>query len=872
MPLRYTVATASSFVRTLLVISACSLLLLFSSDLRASISYTTAGSNVTQDFNTLPTTPTNTSLGNTPAGWKDDQASGLSIPGWYLYHTADLTTGEGGFSGHQRMRIGTGSANTGAFWDFGSAAATDRALGSVGSANVADCFWGIRLTNNTGTTLGKVTLSYTGEEWRDGGTTLATPSLAQSVTLGYAVTSSSPTNIGDFNATSNAGGISGVTTLGSGGFTSPAFGATAGVSKDGNAAANRVGVAVTFGGFEWLPGQDLWLRWSDPNHADNDHGLAIDDVTLSVDVAVNVNSIANGPASSPSTWSDGQAPAAVKNYHVVNGNVVTLNAAFPGDILKVENGSVDINSSGSGQSFTVLSIEAGGNLTESVTGDVTIGTSASSLKVNRDLTFNGFEAGAKLTLAADVTGSGNMDFNSNGAGSEVIVSRLGGHTGTVRFNGTGDTVRLQGPEGFNIVEMNSTGANKFSYEPTTGGQVNGGSLIFNQAGTLDHAATTDRLQGGSLSLVANAPVTVDLTKFFTGNERRMLVADEIGAVTGHVQGGANITVNGTSTAPAGGDITRNEFEIGGTSPEPVSEISDSYSGTMTLNDYVNLEVRHNLKNAKIVVGNNALLDMGHKVLTATKSVKIGSVEVNSGGTLEVGFEESTATVSGHHIYHLSLTGEGSRDGDLTLHTGATVAMQINGTGATQYDTITAEGNVALGGTLNVLVSPVVSSGTTGGSNPVYVPAVGDKFDLIKINPVAPLADYNLSGTTNSDDYFTWRSTFDTAVTAGTGADGNGNGGVDAGDYVFWRKHEGETTATLGAISGAFDAVTFSQALPGGVAYQLNQTATLLQLEFIAGSGASLEGSAVPEPATLALCGLSLALIVARRPERHRRHN
>src|SRR6476646_9005156 len=98
MPSRYTAATASSFIRTLLDISACSLLLLFSSNLWASISYTTAGSNVTQDFNTLPTTPTNTSLGNTPAGWKDDQASGLSIPGWYLYHTADLTTGEGGFS------------------------------------------------------------------------------------------------------------------------------------------------------------------------------------------------------------------------------------------------------------------------------------------------------------------------------------------------------------------------------------------------------------------------------------------------------------------------------------------------------------------------------------------------------------------------------------------------------------------------------------------------------------------------------------------------------------------------------------------------------------------------------------------------------
>jgi hypothetical protein len=273
------------------------------------------------------------------------------------------------------------------------------------------------------------------------------------------------------------------------------------------------------------------------------------------------------------------------------------------------------------------------------------------------------------------------------------------------------------------------------------------------------------------------------------------------------------------------------------------------------------------------VGNNALLDMGHKVLNATKSIKIGSVEVNNGGTLEVGFEESTATVSGHHVYHLSLTGDGSRDGDLTLHTGSTTVMQLNSTLGGPYDTITADGNVVLGGTLSVLTNAVASTGTTGGAYVNYTPAVGDKFDLIKINSIPALADYNASGTTNSDDYFTWRSTFDTAVTAGTAADGNGNAGVDAGDYVFWRKHEGETSGPVGAISGAFDAVTFSQALPAGVAYQLNQTATLLQLEFItAPPGASLEGSAVPEPATLALCSLVLSLIATGRPSRSCRHN
>ncbi len=543
-----------------------------------------------------------------------------------------------------------------------------------------------------------------------------------------------------------------------------------------------------------------------------------------------------------------------------------MDAAFPGDILSVENGAVDINSGGSGQSFALISVEAGGNLTESVTGDFTLGTSASTLRVNRNLTFNGFEAGAKFTLAADVTGSGNMDFNSNGAGSELILSRLGGHTGTVRFNGTGDTVRLQGPESFSIIEMNSTGANTFSYEPTSGGQVNGGSVIFNQDGTLDHATNTDRLQGGTLSLVANAPVTVDLTKFFTGNERRMLIADEQGSVIGHLQGSGNVTVNGTTTAPAFGDITRNEFEIGGTGPEPASEFTDSYSGTVTVNDYVNMEVRHNLPNARIVVNNNALLDMGHQVVAATQSIKIGAVEVNSGGILEVGFEQSSSTNDGHHAYHLTLTAAGSRDGDLTLHDGATTRMQINGTGAGQFDTITAQGTVALNGTLDVLINPVASSGT----NPTYSPTmVGDLFDIITITATTPAGDYNQSGTVGPEDYDLWRSTFGNTIAAGTAADGNGNGVIDAGDYVIWRKNNGQTGGVVGSVSGTFDALNIVD--PGGTLAGIGATmqvvyasSTLVQLQVVAlGSGASLAG-AVPEPGTIALVGLVLPVLLFSR--------
>ena len=66
------------------------------------------------------------------------------------------------------------------------------------------------------------------------------------------------------------------------GFTSPVFANTGsgGNSIDGNV-EGRVSISgVTVSGINWLPGTDLWLRWADMNDPNNDHGLAIDDVSF----------------------------------------------------------------------------------------------------------------------------------------------------------------------------------------------------------------------------------------------------------------------------------------------------------------------------------------------------------------------------------------------------------------------------------------------------------------------------------------------------------------------------------------------------------------------------------------------------------------
>jgi hypothetical protein len=239
----------------------------------AAVVYSTDGSTYSQDFDSLPNSPTNTSLGNTPSGWIDDTSSPgagqFSIVGWYLNHPTSTT--EGGANGHQRLRAGSGSSTTGAFYSFGANSSTERALGDLGATTLAaDDGTGVlsmalRLTNNTGTTLNSFSLSYTGEQWH---TSTAT---ADPMTVDFATDVSGS----DFVGTGTFTPVPGLT------FASTVSGA-AEAALDGNDPANRSALSATNVPVNWAPGTDLWIRWSDIQVATlRDHGNAIDDLSFS---------------------------------------------------------------------------------------------------------------------------------------------------------------------------------------------------------------------------------------------------------------------------------------------------------------------------------------------------------------------------------------------------------------------------------------------------------------------------------------------------------------------------------------------------------------------------------------------------------------
>jgi hypothetical protein len=225
----------------------------------AQVSFT---GSYSQNFDTLANS-------GTANAWTDN----TTLAGWYMRRVDDVN----GVLANQ-YNAGDGTSNAGAVYSFGSTGSAERALGSVGSGSVEHMAYGVRLTNNTGSAISSLNLSFIGEQWRDGGNT--TP-VAQSQLFSYSLTS---TVIGaDIQA---SGGVAGYTAdpnftrVASFDITSPVFGTTA-TALDGNLAANRVSIAGTLTlGTPWANGTDLWLRWVDINDVGNDMGLGVDQLSV----------------------------------------------------------------------------------------------------------------------------------------------------------------------------------------------------------------------------------------------------------------------------------------------------------------------------------------------------------------------------------------------------------------------------------------------------------------------------------------------------------------------------------------------------------------------------------------------------------------
>jgi hypothetical protein len=235
------------------------------------------------------------------------------------------------------------------------------------------------------------------------------------------------------------------------------------------------------------------------------------------------------------------------------------------------------------------------------------------------------------------------------------------------------------------------------------------------------------------------------------------------------------------------------------------EMFDSFGGeTAMANQTVTANSDGNIKTFKFpsVLSTNT----PGSLLIATS----GFGSLPGGVTPDFTFSQSLTPVSGSFFNPnaTNLTFTFSGNGDAVTFPGATLPKDgihsLTDANAHDFPTATSAINSGVNSPTNLL-------GNSGSVN---------------LSTPTPTGDYNGNHRVDSADYVLWRDTLAQSVTAGHGADGNSDGTINAEDYTFWRSKFGNA----------------------------------------AGSGSSLVGSAVPEPAFIS-CVLTGVLLTRLRRRR-----
>lgn len=195
------------------------------------ISLTTLDAAYTQDFNTLVSSGTGSTVPN----------------GWYFLET--------GTNADTTYAAGNGSSNAGNTYSFGSQYSSERALGMLRS-NALDPLIGAAFANDTGRVVNAIEIAYTGEQWRLGNT-----GRADRLDFQYSLDQVTWYDVDflDF--------ISQVTTGSAG-------------ALDGNSASALISYSIT--GLSIPAASTFWIRWTDLNVSGADDGLAVDDFSLTM--------------------------------------------------------------------------------------------------------------------------------------------------------------------------------------------------------------------------------------------------------------------------------------------------------------------------------------------------------------------------------------------------------------------------------------------------------------------------------------------------------------------------------------------------------------------------------------------------------------
>ncbi len=332
------------------------------------------------------------------------------------------------------------------------------------------------------------------------------------------------------------------------------------------------------------------------------------------------------------------------------------------------------------------------------------------------------------------------------------------------------------------------------------------------------ASVSDRIQvgyrgNGTLSIDTGAQLTMPSA---TGI---LVVGSQPGATgTLNVDGaGSSVSARTLEVAPfgngsvliTGGGQASFEFaDITGFENGTNGSIAvDGAGSTWTTKSGVSMGVPFNsgdIDPATLTVTNGGTVTMSGQLTVGSSGTVAGDGTIQATSIHNAGVIRPGATLGPLHV-----------TGGVTQVAGGKFQMQLGGTDrATQYDSIEATAAVHLAGEIDV----TLSSG--------FMPAAGQSFDVIDGSSidgsfsvislpalssglmwnasrltsdgtlsVQVVGDYNGNGVVDAADYVLWRKSPINQVAAGLPADGNGNFTIDAGDYTTWRSHFGQTAGS-----------------------------------------------------------------------------
>ena len=477
----------------------------------SSVSYSTAGSQYTQDFSGLPTTGSPSS--NTGIfAFGDPTINATNMAGWY-----------GEAASKNVYLSGTGVATTGAFYDFANTTTpSDQALGLQTTTTSGDSIFGLELVNTTGTTLTSFNIDYNAELWHYGNTTTA-----KILEFGYVVGGGStlPTISATGTITPASGTYVHYAALD---FTKAAPNTTSAGAVDGHATGNNSDENATISGISWQSGTSLWLTWDFSTNAAQTPGLAIDNLTFSA--------LGGGVVAANVVWHPSNG---VGVWDTVTGNwtggAPTANLFKTGD-------NATFDDTHPGTAGGTVTIQAGG-------------VNPGSTTVNTAGTYTFQNSGAD---ANGITGTGNL--TKTGAGTLILSSPntyTGGtivNGGILKFSNDNQLGAASGPLSLDNSTLSITANIPAMNRSLTIG-VDGATIVTNGNTFTNNGATAINgalTQSGGGAISFNGPVTLGAAVTLSIPVETTLT---FGQTTGVVTFGNGALINGTLNIGVAGSAT-----------------------------------------------------------------------------------------------------------------------------------------------------------------------------------------------------------------------------------------------------------------------------------------------------------------------------